>query len=153
MNYESKPHVIQMLGERGAKALATRREDWNVASAFRIRSDPARPRPPPAISAGVRHMTDVPTVYQSRCGAAASVAGREDGRTWRTVVVFRVGLRPVDGAAVRKDRLVTASTDKYGYSPGRDAYAAGVWALQPRRVLAWNDLSKDASRFRFVTDV
>jgi pyridoxamine 5'-phosphate oxidase-like protein len=49
------------------------------------------------------------------------------------------------------DRLVAASNAKYGYSPGRDAYAGGVWVLCPQRVLAWNDLPKDATRFRFVT--
>jgi hypothetical protein len=47
------------------------------------------------------------------------------------------------------DRLVNASTQKYGYSPGHDAYAGGVWVLRPHRVLAWNDLPKDASRFSF----
>jgi hypothetical protein len=47
------------------------------------------------------------------------------------------------------DRLVAASETKYGYSPGRAAYAGGVWALRPSVVLAWNDLPTDATRFTF----
>lgn len=47
------------------------------------------------------------------------------------------------------DRLVAASEAKYGSSPGWAAYAGGVWALRPARVLAWNDLPSDATRFTF----
>ena len=50
-------------------------------------------------------------------------------------------------ADLRK-RLAEASKDKYGYAPP-GAYSHGVWALCPRRVLAWNSLPEDATRFTF----
>ena len=45
--------------------------------------------------------------------------------------------------------LVVASKAKYGYAPPVDAYLSGVWTLSPDRVLAWTDLTVDATRFRF----
>ncbi len=45
--------------------------------------------------------------------------------------------------------LVAASQTKYGYAPPLDAYLQGVWALRPRRVLAWTELHVDATRFVF----
>jgi len=55
-------------------------------------------------------------------------------------------LVPTDGQ-VR--RLVAASSDKYGYAAPPEAYAAGVWALRPRRVFAWTRFPADATRFVF----
>jgi hypothetical protein len=52
-----------------------------------------------------------------------------------------------EGEAV--DRLIAASEKKYGYAPPADAYAGGVWRLQPSKVMAWTSLSVDATRFRF----
>jgi Pyridoxamine 5'-phosphate oxidase len=46
-------------------------------------------------------------------------------------------------------RLVAAATAKYGYSQSAKDYLAGVWRLQPAKVLAWNQLYVDATRFRF----
>ena len=46
--------------------------------------------------------------------------------------------------------LVAASKAKYGYAPPVEAYLGGVWALRPRRVLAWTELNVDATRFLFV---
>ncbi|HEV3402006.1 MAG TPA: pyridoxamine 5'-phosphate oxidase family protein [Acidimicrobiales bacterium] len=46
--------------------------------------------------------------------------------------------------------LVAASTAKYGYAPPIEAYLGGVWALSPERVLAWTDLTVDATRYLFV---
>jgi nitroimidazol reductase NimA-like FMN-containing flavoprotein (pyridoxamine 5'-phosphate oxidase superfamily) len=45
--------------------------------------------------------------------------------------------------------LVAASNAKYGYAPPVEAYLQGVWALRPQRVLAWTDLTVDATRFLF----
>ena len=46
--------------------------------------------------------------------------------------------------------LVAASKAKYGYAPPVEAYLSGVWALSPRRVMAWTDLTVDATRFVFA---
>lgn len=45
--------------------------------------------------------------------------------------------------------LVAASNTKYGYAPPVEAYLSGVWALRPRRAMAWTDLTVDATRFLF----
>lgn len=45
--------------------------------------------------------------------------------------------------------LVGASMAKYGYAPPVEAYLGGVWVLSPLRVLAWTDLTTDATRFLF----
>lgn len=45
--------------------------------------------------------------------------------------------------------LADASQAKYGFAPPVAAFAAGVWQLRPRVVMAWTDISRDATRFRF----
>jgi hypothetical protein len=45
--------------------------------------------------------------------------------------------------------LAAASKAKYGYSPSAASYLAGVWRLQPVKVLAWTTLYVDATRFHF----
>jgi hypothetical protein len=45
--------------------------------------------------------------------------------------------------------LAPASKAKYGYSPSAASYLAGVWRLQPVKVLAWTTLYVDATRFHF----
>ena len=46
-------------------------------------------------------------------------------------------------------RLAAAATAKYGYSQTATSYLAGVWRLEPIKVLAWTTLYLDATRFRF----
>jgi Pyridoxamine 5'-phosphate oxidase len=46
-------------------------------------------------------------------------------------------------------RLAAAAPAKYGYSQSAASYLAGVWRLQPIKVLAWTTLYLDATRFRF----
>ena len=46
-------------------------------------------------------------------------------------------------------RLAAASKAKYGYSESAASYGAGVWRLQPIKVLAWTTLYVDATRFHF----
>ena len=46
-------------------------------------------------------------------------------------------------------RLVAASKAKYGYSDSAAGYLAGLWRLQPIKVLAWTTLYVDATRFLF----
>jgi Pyridoxamine 5'-phosphate oxidase len=46
-------------------------------------------------------------------------------------------------------RLAAAARAKYGYSDSAASYQAGVWRLQPVKVLAWTQLYLDATRFRF----
>jgi len=48
------------------------------------------------------------------------------------------------------DRMVAASTAKYGYAPPPGAYVAGAWALRPERARAWSAFPADATRFRFA---
>jgi len=48
-------------------------------------------------------------------------------------------------------RLAAAARAKYGYSQSAASYLAGVWRFQPLKVLAWNQLHIDATRFRFET--
>ena len=50
-------------------------------------------------------------------------------------------------------RLVRASTAKYGYSQSAASYLAGAWRLQPVKVLAWTMLYVDATRFHFEAAV
>ena len=41
--------------------------------------------------------------------------------------------------------------EELGYAPTAESYVqSDVWATSPRRVLAWNVLFQDATRFRFV---
>lgn len=47
-------------------------------------------------------------------------------------------------------RLAAGSKEKYGYGPPASTYAAGVWTLSPERVMAWTDLTADATRFVFA---
>jgi hypothetical protein len=46
--------------------------------------------------------------------------------------------------------LSRASKGKYGYGPPPSSYLEGVWRLVPVRVLAWSDLTTDATRFVFA---
>ena len=45
--------------------------------------------------------------------------------------------------------LATATTAKYGYPQSASDYLEGVWRLRPAKVLAWNTLYIDATRFLF----
>ncbi len=45
--------------------------------------------------------------------------------------------------------LAHASRAKYGFAPPVEVFAAGVWQIRPRLVMAWTDLTRDATRFRF----
>jgi hypothetical protein len=46
-------------------------------------------------------------------------------------------------------RLATATTAKYGYPQSASDSLEGVWRLRPAKVLAWNTLYIDATRFLF----
>jgi hypothetical protein len=46
-------------------------------------------------------------------------------------------------------RLDAAAATKYGYTQSTNSYRAGVWRLQPIKVMAWTQLYVDATRFRF----
>ena len=45
--------------------------------------------------------------------------------------------------------LARSSKAKYGWGSSVDTYRAGVWRVAPRRVLSWNELHRDATRFSF----
>jgi hypothetical protein len=64
------------------------------------------------------------------------------------VIVEGVAEWTTPSASVAK-RLVAAAKAKYGYSQSANAYQAGVWRLQPVKVMAWTQLNIDATRFRF----
>ena len=44
---------------------------------------------------------------------------------------------------------MAASKAKYGYDLPVEIYLAGVWSLTPAKVMAWTDLTVDATRFVF----
>lgn len=48
------------------------------------------------------------------------------------------------------EQLAAASKTKYGYAPPASSYLPGVWVLIPSRVMAWTDLTVDATRFVFT---
>ena len=53
------------------------------------------------------------------------------------------------------ERLAAATNEKYahyGMNNTAEMYDSGIWALRPRRVLAWNLLYEDATRFTFGVD-
>ena len=46
-------------------------------------------------------------------------------------------------------RLTEAAQAKYGYPVSPESYSSGTWRRSPERVLAWNVLYEDATRFTF----
>ena len=50
------------------------------------------------------------------------------------------------------ERLAVAAKQKYGYGQPASTYREGVWRLSPVKVLAWDQLHRDATRFRFPSD-
>lgn len=92
-------------------------------------------------------------------GSAETVHERNLRRDQRVVVHLEDALSAVivEGraewtrpSAELAGRLAAASTDKYGYGPGPEAYLAGAWSVRPHRVLAWSGFPTDATRFRFT---
>ena len=49
------------------------------------------------------------------------------------------------------ERLSAVSKQKYGYGPPPSTYLGGVWMLTPSKVMAWADLTTDATRFVFAS--
>jgi general stress protein 26 len=70
----------------------------------------------------------------------------EDGES--AVIVEGVAEWVTPSRAVAQ-RLAAAAKSKYGYAQSAASYQEGVWRLQPVKVLAWNTLYVDATRFRF----
>ena len=52
-------------------------------------------------------------------------------------------------ATLQAAQLAAASKAKYGYGPPASTYRAGTWRLPASRILAWNVLYEDATRFVF----
>ncbi|HEY7987866.1 MAG TPA: pyridoxamine 5'-phosphate oxidase family protein [Lapillicoccus sp.] len=50
------------------------------------------------------------------------------------------------------ERLAATAKAKYGYGQPASTYREGVWRLAPVKVLAWNQLHRDATRFRFASE-
>jgi hypothetical protein len=67
----------------------------------------------------------------------------------QSAVIVEGRCRIEPGSEELADRLTAAATAKYGYAPPRAAYLSGVWVLTPTKVLAWTDLTADATRFLF----
>jgi hypothetical protein len=96
-------------------------------------------------------------VGERRPGAAPddqpAGAAAHDQRTGAAAAVIVEGVAawvvPSKGAA---RELAAASKAKYGWGSAA-SYAGGVWLLRPRRVLAWNVLFRDATRFTFPAPV
>jgi hypothetical protein len=92
-------------------------------------------------------------------GSPATLHQRNLERDQRVVVHLEDAMAAVilEGSMRREvpppelaDRLVAASTAKYGYGPPPGAYAAGVWVLRPERARAWSAFPTDVTRFRFA---
>jgi Pyridoxamine 5'-phosphate oxidase len=82
---------------------------------------------------------------------------RRDGRAALHLSEERESAVIVEGVAAwitpsRSDakRLAAAATAKYGYSQSAASYLAGVWRLEPVKVVAWTQLYIDATRFSFT---
>ena len=80
---------------------------------------------------------------------------RRDGRTTlhledgESAVIAEGVAEWMTPAETVAQRLAAAATAKYGYSQSAASYLAGVWRLQPMKVLAWTQLYVDATRFSF----
>jgi hypothetical protein len=70
----------------------------------------------------------------------------EDGESAVIVEGFAEWVKPSKTAA---QQLATETTAKYGYPQSASDYLEGAWRLRPAKVLAWNTLYIDATRFRF----
>lgn len=70
----------------------------------------------------------------------------EDGSA--PIIVEGVATTVVPDPA-QADALAALSKKKYGYAPPVEAYAVGIWHVPARRVLAWSNFPKDATRFDF----
>lgn len=57
---------------------------------------------------------------------------------------------PPEDVAVRLAEASNRKYAHYGMNATAASYTAGVWALKPSRVLAWNALYEDATRFDFT---
>ena len=64
-------------------------------------------------------------------------------------VIVEGGCEIVTPDEERAELLSRLSNEKYGYGPPPAVYRNGVWRLTPRRVLAWNEFPRDATRFVF----
>ncbi|MEV0616320.1 pyridoxamine 5'-phosphate oxidase family protein [Nonomuraea sp. NPDC050404] len=85
------------------------------------------------------------TVHERNLRHSAVVSIHLDGADSAVIAEGRaVRVHPAPEEA---RRLAEATRAKYGYDFGPDAYAAGCWALTPSRVIAWNALPADATRF------
>jgi pyridoxamine 5'-phosphate oxidase-like protein len=91
-------------------------------------------------------------------GDPATVHIRNLGDDPRAVVHTESGGSPVIAEGVAEwhqptedeiTGLVAATRTKYGYPASPDSYRSGIWRLAPVRVLAWNVLYEDATRFTF----
>ncbi len=60
-----------------------------------------------------------------------------------------IELREIDKALA--ERLAAESKKKYGYAPPPEAYTGGggIFIVRPRKVLAWKQFPKDATRWHF----
>lgn len=67
------------------------------------------------------------------------------------VVILHGRARPVkDLARHLTQRLADESRKKYGYGPSPEDYeTSGVFSFRPRKVLAWRQFPKDATRWAF----
>jgi hypothetical protein len=87
------------------------------------------------------------TVWQRNMAHDPRVSVHLDDSVAAVIVEGTCAVEVPDRAGA--EGLVAASTAKYGYAPPVEAYLSGVWTLSPARVLAWTDLTADATRFVF----
>ncbi len=87
------------------------------------------------------------TVWQRNMRHDPRVTVHLDDSVAAVIVEGTCAVEVPDGEGA--EALVAASKEKYGYAPPVDAYLSGVWTLAPAKVLAWTDLTADATRFVF----
>jgi hypothetical protein len=88
------------------------------------------------------------TVYQRNLRHSREVVVHLEDATAAVIVEGAVELVQAPAALAR--RLSEASKEKYGYGQPASTYENGVWCLRPRRVIAWDSLPDDATRFTFA---
>jgi Pyridoxamine 5'-phosphate oxidase len=88
------------------------------------------------------------TIYQRNLRANPEVVVHLPDAMAAVIVEGRAAWRK-PGLADAK-RLAANSKAKYGYAPPATTYAAGTWAVAPRRVLAWTSIADDPTRFEFT---
>lgn len=89
-----------------------------------------------------------PTTVRHRnlVGNGQAVMHLEDATS---AVIVEGACAVIEADAELAETLSTTARRKYGYGQPPETYRQGVWRLRPTKVVAWTDLTRDATRFTF----